>query len=119
MPIGRPDDTAWRVERLIPSVVVDAGPFNSDLHRSAAQAGANLVRIEIPGSNANFICNSIWRTDLAATTLEHVIGVHYGVLAVNRGLGRVAYQQHAPLAPGQALNIPGGGKRDILAKRAG
>ena len=97
------ESTAWRIESLVPTVEVDAAAFPTDLHRAASAAGAKLIRIEIPGSVDDFICNSIWRTDLAATTLEHVIGVIYGVLAVNRSARRIAFGGSTPIAPGEAI----------------
>lgn len=115
-PTSRRDTAGWRRERLIPDVCVDADAFPTELHRCAADAGANLVRIELPGSVRDFVCHSIWRTDLAATTLEHVIGVHYGLLAVNRGSSRMIYDGHTPLNPGQGIIERDG---EVLGKQVG
>ena len=89
VPAGRPvgDRTVmdWRFQKLVPQVVVDrAGVFDTDLHRRAAAAGATLVRLEFPGTPADLTNGSIWRTDLVAQTLEHVVGLIYGWIAINR-----------------------------------
>ena len=65
--IGCRKSLCWHGEKLIPSVSVDPSRFDTDLHRSAAAAGATLIRIEVPGSNTNFACHSIWRTATKAT----------------------------------------------------
>jgi hypothetical protein len=104
--MSRRDEMSWGFETLVPKVVVDPSPFCTELHRSAAAAGARLIRIEIPGANVNFVCNSIWRTDLAATTLEHVIGLQYGLVAMNRTATPVPFENRPPIRPGEAICIP-------------
>jgi len=80
---GVSDD--WGLRRLPLNIEGDAnGPFDTDLHRHARQAGAACIRLEFPGPPADLSTSSIWRTDLVATTLELVIGLLYGVMAVNR-----------------------------------
>jgi len=74
----------WRIQQIEPRVVLDEAAFDSDLHRNAAAAGATLIRLEFPGPAADLSTGSIWRTDLVATTIEHVIGLQYGWLAANR-----------------------------------
>jgi hypothetical protein len=119
-PIGRRDELAWRFEKLIPHVAIEPRAFDTDFHCGAAEAGARLIRIEVPGSNVNFICNSIWRTDLAATTLEHVIGLQYGLLAANRLASRVTFDGYPPLRPGEAIDVPAGAPgADLSSTRAG
>jgi hypothetical protein len=83
-PLGDHHGVAWRHDTLLPRVVADAGKFSSPFHRAAAAAGAQLVRLETPNSPADFICNSVWRTDRVATLLETVIGLHCGLLVQNR-----------------------------------
>ena len=53
---------------------------------------------------------SIWRTDLVVTTLEHVIGLQYGWLAVNRQREpvQVTPPQPAPGAEARILTIADG-----------
>ncbi len=46
---------------------------------------------------------AIERTDLAATLLEHVIGLQYGWIAVNRQPTTVHLDGFSPLGPGDAL----------------
>jgi hypothetical protein len=78
------------------------------------------MRIEIPGSIADFACNSIWRTDLAAVTLEHLIGLQYGLLAANRISTPVTFDGHRPLQPGEALFLPADSREPATAaKQAG
>jgi hypothetical protein len=75
----------WRPERLVPEVVADeTGSFDTDLHLRAAEAGAVLIRLEFPGPMADLSTGSIWRTNLVATTIEHVVALQYGWMAVNR-----------------------------------
>ncbi len=83
-PVHHRSGMHWRMQELEPLVVRDQGAFDSDLHRNAAAAGATLIRLEFPGPTADLTTSSIWRTDLVATTLEHVIGLQYGWLAMNR-----------------------------------
>jgi len=116
---GHRDAFAWRWQRFTPIVAVQPELFDSECHRSAAALGAELIRIELPASNTDFICNSIWRTDLAATTLEHVIGLQFGMLAMNRRSQPVRYPGHPPIAPGQALEINAVDDRSLRAARAG
>jgi len=75
---------AWQYDRLLPDVVADDSPFDTSFHRSAAAAGAELVRLETPNSPADFECNSILRTDRVATLVELLIGLYGGLLVTNR-----------------------------------
>ena len=43
-----------------------------------------MIRLELPGPQADLTTGSIWRTDLAAGALEHLVGSLYGCLAMNR-----------------------------------
>jgi hypothetical protein len=75
----------WRFQALVPEVLADRdGALDTEFHRSAASAGATLIRLEFPGPQADLTCGSIWRTDLVAQTLEHVVGLLYGWIAMNR-----------------------------------
>lgn len=116
---GRRDSLSWRWEKFTPSVAVQPELFDSGFHRSAAAQGADLIRIELPDSNTDFTCNSIWRTDLAATMLEHVIGLQFGLLAMNRRAKPVRYPGYPPIAPGQALEVDAQDDRSLRAARAG
>ena len=44
-------------------------------------------------------------TDLLASLLEQVIGLHYGLIAVNRSLAPVQMDGLPPVAPGAALIV--------------
>ncbi|MGB2984988.1 MAG: hypothetical protein WBE26_03820 [Phycisphaerae bacterium] len=97
------DRFAWRQVRYDVHVVANAEAFQSDTHRDVIAAGGQVIRIEIPGNDADFTAHSIQRTDLAATVLEHVIGLQYGLIAVNRHPASVHFDAFPPLAPGEAL----------------
>ncbi|MCC7290519.1 MAG: hypothetical protein IT449_00495 [Phycisphaerales bacterium] len=100
------DGFAWR--RFKPAIeqVEDATVFDDATHGLARQAGAALWRLEIPGGGADFVAQSIERTNLGATLLEQVVGLHYGLIAVNRRAHTVEFPPFAPVAPGEALIIP-------------
>ena len=83
------------------------------VHRRGQAAGGEVVRIEIPGHDADFAAHSIERTDLAATLLEHLIGLQYGLIAVNRQTTTVHLDGFSPLSPGGALVID---RRDPLLR---
>ncbi|NOT02500.1 MAG: hypothetical protein HOP29_17985 [Phycisphaerales bacterium] len=106
--IDRRDGAAWRDIPMAPTVNVHAGPFDTPLHRAAASAGARLIRIELPGGNGSFICNSVWRTNLAAATIEHMVGLQFGLLAVNRTDSTVVFDGHPPVGCGGAIMVRAG-----------
>ncbi len=87
-------------------VIADPGAFLSDAHRAARERGAELVRIETPACDADFAARSIWSTDLTATMLEHVVGLAYGMIAVNRSSSAVNLPPFPPVGPGEALIVP-------------
>lgn len=96
---------AWRQVPQGVTVHVDAAPFDSAFHHQARAGGADLVRIEIPGHDADFPSHSIYRTDLAATLLEWVVGLQCGLIAMNRTRGKIRFDGFEPLAPGQAVVV--------------
>ncbi len=59
----------------------------------------------MPDDGASFTAHSIQRTDLTATLLEHVIGLMYGLIAVNRTNASITLNGFSPVAPGEALII--------------
>ncbi len=81
------DRWAWRSLDMVPEVVVDETSFPDRLHRSARAAGADLVRLELPRPATALPADSIRRTDLAACTLEHVVGQVCDAFVMNH-LGR-------------------------------
>ena len=74
----------WRKQTLSPTAVVDENGFQTEFHRRMADAGAELTRIEVPASSIDMTAASIWRTDLVGTLLETLVGLYYGLIAVNR-----------------------------------
>ena len=90
------------------SVEVDATLFESQPHRDVLATGGQTLRLEIPGSDANNTAHSIFRTDLAATLLEHVIGLRFGLLAVNRQNAPAQLERFAPVESGHALVVERG-----------
>jgi hypothetical protein len=85
---------------------VDATMFVEGIHQDVQAAGGSLLRIEVPGHGADFVAQSIARTDLVATVLEHVIGMLYGLIVMNRRSAAVSFDGFAPLAPGEAIILP-------------
>lgn len=107
------DQAAWRRFRPDVEIAADPDSFDAAARRAAAASGAHVARIEFPGSDADFPAHSITRTDIAATMLEHVIGLHYGLIAVNRSRQIVTFDGFEPLQPGEALTL----RRDDPALR--
>jgi hypothetical protein len=85
--------------------IVDPEAFHGDAHRDVMAAGGEVLRIEIPGNDADFCARSIQLTDLAATLLEQVIGLQYGLIAVNRQPTPAHFDGFPPVGPGEALII--------------
>lgn len=99
------DRFAWRRLGLVPTIVRDDSLLSEDFHRQARRAGAQTVRLEVPGCDTDFVAQSIQRTDLVATLLEHVIGLQYGLVATNRTSSNVRVDGFPPIAPAAALVI--------------
>ncbi|GJM24682.1 MAG: hypothetical protein DHS20C16_10970 [Phycisphaerae bacterium] len=81
---SRIDDITWRVDDLRTYVVTDDHDFTDPIHRSAASAGAALIRIELPASHSAPLGDSIWKTDWTAMLMEQIFGLMMGMLVVNR-----------------------------------
>ncbi|MCH8252338.1 MAG: hypothetical protein IID36_07795 [Planctomycetes bacterium] len=99
------DRFRWRADGAALEVVVDPGGFDDDVHRGAIAGGGQVVRIEVPGGDGDFAARSIERTDQAAMLLEYVIGLQYGLVAVNRRRRVVTLDGFAPVNPGEALIV--------------
>jgi len=99
------DRFVWRRVQPHVRVVVDGASFVDDVHHEVQAAGGVVLRLEVPGSDADFAAYSIPRTDLAATLLEQIVGLLYGLIAVNRHSSPVTFEGFSALAPGQALVI--------------
>jgi hypothetical protein len=99
------DARTWRRVNPEVEVVVDRNAFRSELHRSVLDEGGQVIRLEIPSSDADYTAYSIQRTDLVATLLEQTIGLQFGLLAVNRSATAVTFNGFSPVAPGEALIV--------------
>ncbi|MBI4719394.1 MAG: hypothetical protein HY763_16485 [Planctomycetes bacterium] len=103
------DEVSWRRPLHNLRVLGNPPAFEGDpFYDEVRRAGGQLVRVEVPGAEADFCAHSIARTALAANLLEHVIGMQYGLIAVNRGLAPVQLDGFPPVAPGQALLVERG-----------
>jgi hypothetical protein len=96
---------AWRQVRFSPQVVADPKAFTDEAHRDVLASGGCVIRIELPGCDADFVAHSIARTDLAASLVEMVIGLQYGLIALNRLPTPVQLDGFPPVAPGDALIV--------------
>jgi len=74
----------WRMDDLRPVVSTSDHPFQTELHQRAQQAGAHLIRLELPTTGYVPSASSIWRSDWGATLLEQIVGLLLGFVAVNR-----------------------------------
>ncbi|MFQ5463017.1 MAG: hypothetical protein ACE5E5_10375 [Phycisphaerae bacterium] len=95
----------WRTDTPSVAIEIEPAAFRSQARTDVLSRGGRVVRIEIPGSSADFVARSIHRTHLAATMVELVIGLEYGLIAVNRRSANVRFDGFAPLAPGEALIV--------------
>jgi len=77
------DRRAWCLADIRPEVLVDETSFCDPLHRSTLDSGGDVVRIELPRSLTDLTADSIWRTDLAACTLDRVVGQTCDAFATN------------------------------------
>lgn len=93
----------WRPFGL--SVRTGQARTEDEFAASAVPRGATYTRIEIPASDADFPARSVATTAAVATILEHVIGLMYGLIAVNRGWRPVEFAPFAPVPAGQALIV--------------
>jgi hypothetical protein len=100
------DGYAYREAASRVTVTADPSAFTTDAHRVARERGAELVRIETPACDADFAARSIWSTDLTATLVEQVVGMAYGLIAVNRSEAAVNLAPFPPVGPGEALVVP-------------
>jgi len=98
-------DYAWRPVHHRLEVIANSEMLDDAFHKSAAQTGADIVRIEVPGCDLDFAAQSIHRTDVAATVLEHVIGLQHGLIAVNRQTEPAQLNGFSPVNAGEALIV--------------
>lgn len=97
----------WR--RLALSLEVDADPggFEGAIHREALAAGGEVIRLELPHFEADFVAHSIAYTHLAATLLERTVGLLYGLIAVNRTIQPALVDGLGVIGPGESVIVPG------------
>lgn len=99
------DAYAWRWVAPAVEVAVNESLVRQVTCRDSAGAVRHVVRIEVPAFDGDFAAQSIYRTHVAATLLEQVTGLMYGLIAVNRQASPVHLDGFAPIAPGQALIV--------------
>jgi len=104
-PFGDRDRIGWRRLEHAVQLEPDRDLFDEPIHADASRAGGRLLRLELPGSDADFTAMSIHRTGVALTLLEHVIGLQYGLVAVNRRATPVHFDGFPTVKPGQALIV--------------
>jgi hypothetical protein len=73
-PLGDLGRWCWHRPEYVPQIVVDPAAFTDRPHRLARDAGAETVRIELPPLPGDLMGDSVRQTDLAACTLEHLLG---------------------------------------------
>lgn len=71
----------------------------------AAAKGTQIIRMEVPDGISDFSATSIQRTDFTATLLEQVVGLLYGLIAVNRTKKPVQLDGFQVTQPGEALVV--------------
>ncbi len=96
---------AWRAVKHEVEAVVSADAFLEPIHRDAMAAGGTVLRIELPGCDADFVAHSIHRTALTATLLEQVVGLRFGIIAVNRSDAPIHFDGFPLVEPGEPLIV--------------
>lgn len=109
------DRFTWRRRPYDVQVAVDSAAPWTETHRQVLAAGGEVMRVEVPAYESDFVAYSIGSTDLTATLLEHVIGLQYGLIAVNRQPSTVRFGAVPPVRPGAALIVD---RRDPLLHEA-
>ena len=94
---------SWQLLRHQLGVLADLAAFDEPIHREILTQGGDAIRIELPPFEADCVANSIHATHLAVTVLEHVIGLLYGVIAVNRSRTPVLLDGVGVVPPGELL----------------
>lgn len=94
---------SWHMSK--PSIEVGVAPesFTDPAHADALAAGACVIRIEVPGQDSDWVANSIHRTEVVALLLEQVMGLQYGLIAVNRRPTALHFDGFPLIAAGEAL----------------
>lgn len=95
---------SWRSAAHRPEVSCNSD-WMDDIHRTVASQGADVIRIECPMHEADLVARSIHQTHVTLTTLEQVIGLLYGIIAVNRTHLPVALDGFAVIEPGASIIV--------------
>lgn len=103
--IGPGSRRAFSWQRLQPelSVVAEPGTFDDPMYREILTQGGSPIRIELPAFEADCVANSIHQSHLAVTVLEHVIGLLFGLIAINRTRNPVVLEGVGVVPPGELL----------------
>lgn len=99
------DRWSWREGVAVAPPAIKPDRFRGEVFESVVRAGGMVLRIEVPGWDSDFTCDSIRRTDVTATLLEHVVGLQYGLIAVNRRPVPVLFDGFPPVIPGKVLVV--------------
>jgi hypothetical protein len=94
---------SWLMLQHNLTVIAEPGAFDESVHHEIIAQGGNAIRIELPSFEANSVANSIHLSHLTVTMLERVIGLLYGVIAVNRTRNPVLLDGLGIVPPGEAL----------------
>ena len=73
----------WRTDDFDVNVMADKSAFAEQIHKSAETAGADLIRVEIPGAHSAPFANSVWQTEWIGHSIEQIAGMLLGALIVN------------------------------------
>ncbi len=95
----------WRIAENQLEIVIDPARFDGSFHQEALSTGANVMIVEVPGNDADFVAKSILRTDIVATLLEQAIGLRAGLIAVNRRTSAARFGTFPPVSPGDLLVV--------------
>ncbi|MEK6676721.1 MAG: hypothetical protein AABZ47_13845 [Planctomycetota bacterium] len=100
------DKFSWRPVNYSVRIEIDPSVFQDSVYQNVLSAGGQVIRLVVPGYDFDFKSYSVQRTDLVATLLEQIIGLQFGLLAVNRSSAPVHYDGFPIVAPGAALVVP-------------
>ncbi|MBI3834998.1 MAG: hypothetical protein HY287_11775 [Planctomycetes bacterium] len=82
---------------------VDDSKFDSPMHKHVIAQGGLAIRIETPWQGPLFVARSIEATEQTASLIEHVVGLVFGLILVNRRHDHIVLDDFEAIAPGHAL----------------
>jgi hypothetical protein len=94
---------SWQMLRHELSVTAEPQAFEEPIYSEIIAQGGSAIRIELPAFEADCVANSIHAMHLAVTVLEQVIGLLYGLIAVNRTRDPVLLEGIGVIPPGETL----------------